>query len=238
MAMETILLADDVELFLELEKTFFRREGFNLLVARTGKEALELVVDQRPDLVLMDLYMPQMNGDEACRWIKDDPELARIPVIMVTQAGRPDDLERCRAAGCDDILLKPINRHKFITTAHKYLQITDRTAPRVPARLRVHYGPDPQQLLDQYSVNLSTGGMFLECQDPLPVDTPLTLELCLHSESIRIQCKARVAWVNHPEMIKKPHLPPGMGLQFVNLSLENMHVLREFIKQQCLKPDW
>jgi len=235
---DKILLADDVELFLELERTFFRREKVEILVARTGLEAYEITLDKRPNLVLMDLYMPEMNGDEACRRIKANPEISSTPVVIVTQGGREDDQLRCREAGCDDILLKPINRHHFVATARKFLNLVDRSAPRIVAQLKIHFGIEPQMLLTDYSVNISTGGVFLRTKNLLPADTPLLLEFFLPNLASRIQCQGRVAWVNTPKNAKKPQLPPGMGIQFLDLSLEYMYAIREFIKQQCLAPQW
>lgn len=233
-----ILLADDVELFLELEKTLFRRENFVLLVARNGQEAFDLIASQRPDLVFMDLYMPVMNGDICCRRVKDDPDLCRTPIVMVTQGGREEDLNRCRQAGCDEILLKPINRHQFVETARRLLTIAAREAQRVGARLEVRYGTDQQHVLNNYSVNISTGGLFLETDDPLPVDTPLSLEFTLPGRELPICCKGRVAWVNHPVLLHKPEMASGMGIQFIGLSLDDMYSIRDFIKQECLKPSW
>lgn len=233
-----ILLADDVELFLELEKTLFRRENFVLLVARNGQEAFELITSQRPDLVFMDLYMPIMDGDVCCRRVKDDPGLRATPIVMVTQGGRDEDLTRCRQAGCDDILLKPINRHLFVETARRLLAVTARREQRVVARLEVRYGTDQQQLLSNYSVNISTGGVFLETGDPLPVETPLSLQFALPNRTAPICCQGRVAWVNHPVLLHKPDLAPGMGIQFIGLSLDDMYAIRDFIKQECLQPSW
>ncbi len=238
MAEDRVLLADDVELFLELEKTFFRRENVELLVARTGQQAYELTLAERPKLVMMDLYMPEMDGDEVCRRIRATPEIARTPVVIVTQGGRDADQQRCRDAGCDDILLKPINRHLFVATARKFLSLPDRIAPRVMARLQIHFGADPKILLTDYSVNISTGGVFLETDQPLPVDTPLSLEFTLPNLTSPVCCQGRVAWVNAAVEAKKPQLPTGMGVQFLDLSLEIMYAIREFIKQQCLRPHW
>ncbi len=238
MAEDKILLADDVELFLELEKTFFRRENVELLVARTGLQAFDLTLAEHPKLVMMDLYMPEMDGDEVCRRIRATPEIAKTPVIIVTQGGRDSDLQRCREAGCDDILLKPINRHLFVATARKFLSVVDRSTPRVMAQLQVHFGVNPQVLLTDYSVNLSTGGVFLKTDNPLPLDTPLSLEFSLPDLTSPIRCQGRVAWVNAAENASKPLLPPGMGVQFLDLSLEFMYAIREFIKQQCLMPNW
>ena len=234
-----ILLADDVELFLELEKTFFRREGFELLVARTGQEALEKTALARPDLIFMDLFMPAMDVDEACRLLKADPRLDVIPVVMVTQGGREEELERCRQAGCDAIVLKPINRHHFLATARQFLAITDRGTPRVRARLQIHHGPEFRQPLANYSVNISTGGVFLETEQVLPPDTALALEFELPTRPPRtVRCQGRVAWANRPDEILNPRLPAGMGLQFLDLSLNDLEAVREFIKAQCLLPSW
>jgi len=235
---DKILLADDVELFLELEKTFFRREQVEILVARTGAQAYRITLEQRPRLVLMDLYMPEMDGDEACRRIKDTPEIAHTPVVIVTQGGREEDQRRCRLAGCDDILFKPINRHLFVATARKFLGVVDRSMPRVPARLKVHFGLETRTLLTDYTVNLSTGGIFLNTAHLLPVDTPLILEFTIPVLDSSVHCQGRVAWVNTREHAKKPQLPSGMGVQFLNLSREYLFAIQEYIKQQCLSPQW
>jgi len=233
-----ILLADDVQLFLELEKTLFRREQFDLLTAGDGHQAFDLIAAERPDLVFMDLYMPGLNGDECCRQVKDDPELRSTPVVIVTQGGHEEELARCRQAGCDDILLKPINRHLFVDTARRLLAVAARDAQRVRARLEVRYGPDLRHLLCNYSVNISTGGLFLETGDPLPADTPLDLEFTLPSRQTAIRCSGRVAWVNHPVLLHKPEMAAGMGVQFVDLRLDDLHAIRDFITQESLTPSW
>lgn len=233
-----VLLADDVELFLELEKSFFRRAGVTLLVARSGQETVELVRSERPHLVFMDLFMPGMNGDAACRVIKDDPLLRKTPVVMVTHGGREEDLDRCRLAGCDEIVLKPINRHQFLETARRFLAIAARTAPRIKAKLQVRYGLHEEHLLSNYSLNISTGGLFLETSEPLQEDAPLVLEFVLPDRKDPIRCRGRVAWVNSPLNPVKPQLPPGMGIQFLDLLLADMQAIREFMRSEGLSPDW
>jgi uncharacterized protein (TIGR02266 family) len=229
MSKKKILLVDDVELFRALERTFFRREEFDLIEAKTGQQALDLALSEQPDLILMDLYMPEMDGDEACRRLKARPETAAIPVIMVTQAGRDAELARCQAAGCDDVVLKPINRAQFLEVSRRHLELVERVAERYPAKLEVCYGATADQKLTDFSVNISTGGLFLETTHPLPPDTPLTLQINLPNRSGPLRCSARVAWVNEPENPLKAALPPGVGLQFVDLSLEDMHQLRDFL---------
>ncbi len=92
--------------------------------------------------------------------------------------------------------------------------------------------------MTDYSVNMSTGGVFIEAVKILPVDAPLIVEFTLPINSKIITCKARVAWVNEPAAPVKPALPPGMGLQFLDLSPENIHAIRNFLKKFDLEPAW
>jgi len=159
---------------------------------------------------------------------------------MVTQGANDEDFERCWQVGCDDIITKPINRNYFLAVARRHLNIQLRKFPRYEARLRVQFqsGNDPDKVLSDYSVNLSTGGVFIETSEPLPVDTPLNIEFILPVDNSVITCTGRVAWLNHPEAIKNPNLPAGMGLQFMNMSMDDMDAIRQYIKNQALTPDW
>ena len=238
MERKRIVLADDVELFLMLEKTFFNREEFDLITARNGREALEAIRKTKPDLVFLDLFMPEMNGDECCGAVKNDEAYRHIPIIIVTTAGREEDLERCRSAGCDDIVHKPINRHDFLAAVRRLLKVAERGAQRFSAQLRVHYGASSHDLLSDYSIDLSTGGLFLATDHPLPADTPLKMEFLLPTSETAIHCNARVAWVNDAKQLKKATLPIGMGVQFLDLSLADMDAIRKYIKNVNLEPDW
>jgi uncharacterized protein (TIGR02266 family) len=213
-----ILLVDDVQLFLEREKSFFNREQFTLLLARSGLEAIGIVREERPDLVFMDLHMKEMDGDKCCHIIKSDGELSRIPIIIVTDGVDEEEFERSWSSGCDDIIVKPINRLYFQAITKKYLHIQVRKTPRHIARLRVRFGHDQENLLTDYAINVSTGGVFIETDTTLPVDTILAVEFILPQNVDTIRCNARVAWLNRPEQIVNPNLPIGMGLQFVNIS--------------------
>ncbi|MEJ2202125.1 MAG: response regulator [Desulfuromonadaceae bacterium] len=237
-ARNKVLLADDVELFLELEKSFFQREDVQILVARSGLQAYQTCLSEHPALVLMDLYMPGMDGDEACRLIKGNAEIAHIPVVIVTQGGQSEDLERCYAAGCDDVLLKPINRHLLVMTARKFLGSAGPDRSQALAKLKIRYGLNSATLLTDYSINLSEGGMFLEMENPLSVNTALNLELLLPSLDEPICCRGRVAWRHFSDQDTESRLPAGMGVQFLDLPNEYVYALREFIRRRCLLPQW
>jgi len=232
---QTILLADDVNFFLTLEKSFLQREEIDILTAANGRQAYDLTVLHRPDVILLDLYMPEMNGDECCQLLKNDPELSKIPVIMVTTAGKEEEQEKCRLAGCDDIMLKPIHRRIFLETVRRYLKVVERAAPRMPVRMQVMHGN--QKRLADYTVNLSTGGLFLETNHPLTQDEPLSLEFNLPGKEGPVTCRGLVAWVNSEESPCNPNLPPGMGIKFVDLDLENLHQIRAFLQNGAADPE-
>jgi uncharacterized protein (TIGR02266 family) len=233
-----ILLADATLFFIGNEKSFLLRDNFELRTAHTGTEVLEIVASSCPDIAFLDLNMPEMSGDECCRRIKTDANLKHIPVVMVTEGVREEDLERCRQAGCDDVILKPINSDKFITIAKKNLNIQVRALPRYVARMRVNFGLDAGQLLSEYTLNLSTGGVFLETLNLMAAGTPLAVEFVLPHRNIPISCKACVAWVNHPARVKNPDLPAGMGIQFLDLSTESIEAIRSYIHEENLSPLW
>lgn len=217
-----VLLVDDVELFIELEKTFFRREQFRILTAVSGEEALILAEREKPDLVFLDLYLSGINGDEVCRRLKASEATADIPIIMVVQQGSDEDLAACRAACCDDILYKPVRRDDFLRASREQLTLTERIAPRIESRVLVNYGLRAEKLLQQYTVNIGLGGLFLATEALLSIDTWLTLQIELPDGLTPLSCRGRVAWLNHPDWVKKPQLPYGMGIQFVDISEEQV----------------
>ena len=233
-----VLLADDVELFLELERTFLQREDIELIVAHDGEEALEKARRERPDLILLDLYMPGLDGPEVCRAIKGDTNLRATPVLMVTSGGREDERRNCQGAGCDGILTKPINRHNFLAAVRGHLQIVEREAHRVPARMLVRYDRAGGQILTDYTVNLSTGGVFIETSHTFAEGEDLIASFVLPERIAELRCRARVAWVNVPGRLIKPLLPPGIGVQFLDLPDSERAEILAFVKQRLLTPLW
>ena len=233
-----VLLADDVELFLELEKTFLQREDIELIVARDGQEALDTARRERPDLILLDLYMPALDGPDVCRAIKGDADLRATPVLMVTSGGREDERQNCQEAGCDGILTKPINRHAFLAAVRGHLHLIEREAHRVPARMLVRYDKAGGQILTDYTVNLSTGGVFIETSHSFALGEELIVSFVLPERVEELRCHARVAWVNVPEHLLKPLLPPGIGVQFLDLSGSERCEILAFVKKKLLSPLW
>lgn len=104
-----ILIADDEEMNLVLLEDFLSPLGHRVLKARNGRESLEQIESKRPDLVLLDIIMPEMDGHEVCRRVKENPELRDIPIVMVTALEGTGEMVKALEYGADDFLKKPIN---------------------------------------------------------------------------------------------------------------------------------
>lgn len=112
-----------------------------------------------------------------------------------------------------------------------------RLEDRVAARVTVQLFQENRVLLTEYSVNLSVGGIFLEAEKLLAEGTRLVLHFEL-PDSRHFHCQARVAWVNNPQSLLCQDLPPGMGIQFIDLQPEDMESLREFVKKKLILAAW
>ncbi|XWX04668.1 response regulator [Aggregatilineales bacterium SYSU G02658] len=106
--MTKILLIEDNEMNLDMLTRRLERRGFEILVAVDGAQGIEVVKQEMPDLILMDMSLPVMDGWEATRRLKADPKLRHIPIIALTAHAIAGDRERCLAAGCDEYESKPV----------------------------------------------------------------------------------------------------------------------------------
>ena len=118
--MKTILIVEDVELNRDLLVQLLEDE-YRLVLANDGAAALERVAQERPDLILMDLSLPRMDGWEATRRLKADQSLSKIPVIVLSAHAMRGDEERARASGCDDFLTKPIDERLLYEKLARHL---------------------------------------------------------------------------------------------------------------------
>jgi len=117
-----ILIADDVEVVLKLEEVLLKRTGCEIIRAKTGTEALRKIQEEKPRIALIDIFMPEMNGDAVCKFVKSNPELKDVRIIMVTSRGDKENEERCRRAGCDYFLTKPLHHTEFLEAVKRFLE--------------------------------------------------------------------------------------------------------------------
>ena len=118
----TVLIVEDNELNMKLVRDLLEAHGYATIEARNGTEALALARAHHPDLVLMDIQLPEVSGLEVTKWLKDDEDLCDIPVIAVTAFAMKGDEERIRQGGCEAYLSKPISIGLFIDTVRRFVE--------------------------------------------------------------------------------------------------------------------
>jgi len=118
-----ILVVDDNQQNLELIQAYLDDFECETLAAHDGIEALEMIAQRQPDLVLLDVMMPKMSGFEVCRRLKSNPETQTIPIIMVTALNEFGDIERGIDSGTDDFVSKPVNRLELLTRVRTMLKL-------------------------------------------------------------------------------------------------------------------
>src|ERR1700716_1055103 len=118
---KTVLIVEDNELNMKLFHDLLEAHGYDTLQTKDGMEALKLARLHRPDLILMDIQLPEVSGLEVTKWIKEDDELRSIPIIAVTAFAMKGDEEKIREGGCEAYISKPISVGKFIETIRHFL---------------------------------------------------------------------------------------------------------------------
>ncbi len=115
MTRKKILLVDDAETILMMERMILNKAGYELITAKNGEDAVSKAAAERPDLILMDVVMPKMNGFEACKQIRANEATKTIPIIMVTTRGEAESVESGFESGCDEYVTKPINGLEIVS---------------------------------------------------------------------------------------------------------------------------
>ena len=121
--MPVVLVVDDNQQNLELLQAYLEDVDCETIAAHDGLEALEIISERAPDLILLDVMMPKMSGFEVCKRIKNDPKISDIPVIMVTALNEFGDIERGIDSGTDDFLSKPVNKLELLTRVKTMLKL-------------------------------------------------------------------------------------------------------------------
>jgi CheY-like chemotaxis protein len=116
-----VLLVEDNPVNLELFQDLIELEGYEVLSANTGHEAIEIAKREVPDIILMDIQLPEMDGWEATKILKKTPETREIPIIALTAHAMEGDREKALDLGCDSYISKPINTRTFISDIKKVL---------------------------------------------------------------------------------------------------------------------
>jgi CheY-like chemotaxis protein len=130
---KTVLLVEDDADNQAIYSVILKHHGYAVLQARDGELGVRMARDHRPDLILMDLTMPLIDGLQATRILKADPSTMRIPIVALTAHGLPEDRQAAHDAGCISFLAKPVEPRRVAAEVGRILGIAEEAAPRAPA---------------------------------------------------------------------------------------------------------
>ena len=116
-----VLIVEDNDLNMKLFNDLLEAHGYHTLQTKDGVEALALARQHRPDLILMDIQLPEVSGLEVTKWIKEDDDLRTIPIIAVTAFAMKGDEEKIRDGGCEAYIAKPISVTSFLRTVERFM---------------------------------------------------------------------------------------------------------------------
>ena len=121
MSGKQILVVEDIEMNRKVVRIVLKAKGYEVLEAADADEALAILQTGLPDLILMDIALPGISGEDLTRQIKADPEWCHVPIIALTAAAMKGEREQFRDAGCDDYISKPVDTHALVDLVERYL---------------------------------------------------------------------------------------------------------------------
>jgi len=227
-----ILIVDDAKYFLKQGESFLKRSVCKIFTAGDGVEGLKAVMTERPHIVIMDLKMPNMSGAECCQIIKSHPEYKDLPIIMMANTWDKDAEDKCRLAGCDDFLFKPIKKADFFRTLRKHVHIVERAGHRVPCEGKVVYTFNnfrgEGKVLD-----ISEEGMFINSVYSLDVGAKVDALFKLSPLGDPLKaCGKVVRVVSTPDDPSIMRL--GMGVKFLETPSEVRRSITKYMSQRTL----
>ena len=119
---KSVLIVEDNELNMKLFHDLLEAQGYDIFQTRDGNRALDMAREHMPDLILMDIQLPEVSGLEVTKWIKEDDNLKSIPVVAVTAFAMKGDEEKIRVGGCEAYIAKPISVQQFLDTVKRFLE--------------------------------------------------------------------------------------------------------------------
>ncbi len=226
-----ILLVDDVDFFRDVMCDYFKRTPATIITACSGEEALNVAMRECPDLIYMDVGMPDMNGIETCQKIKNHPSLKKIPVLLIFTPDRDATIKDVEASGCDGYLAKPFGREEFLNLGHRHLFNIERRERRVPCQMTVDFVINGKSYQGR-GIDISMHGIYVEFRDEIPPNKRVKASFLLPTiSSEKIEVSGRIAWVNQGFPRQNMSLAQGFGIEFQSIDMASVDIVKAFLEK-------
>jgi CheY-like chemotaxis protein len=223
-----LLIVDDVELFIQLQIAHLGHKRFDIHTASSGSMGLEAARALKPDLILLDLLMPDMTGDKVCRILKGDPETSSIPVVIVSSGTREHSRSIIELSGCDGLLFKPVRRDLLLAVVENLLKTNTRLFKRVDVSIPCTVTLDEKKHSGIIHC-LSSTGAFVEIRHPVIRGDLLELKFSLSETDSPVKVRAgAVVW--HGSL--RENRPAGAGVEFLTISAESRNKIEELVRSR------
>ena len=222
--MKNVLIVDDLAPYIEKEKTILQRADFKIFTATSGQEAIEIHTAEKMDLILADIDMPGMNGDEMCRVIRSRESLRKVSIILVC-LGRKSDVDRCLSSGANDYITKPIDPRLLIGKVTQFLNIPERKHLRVLTKVSFT-GKIKSESFFGTTQDISISGILLETDRVLAKGDVITCSFFI-PDADRIEVLGEIMRVS-----KTTGSLNHYGVRFGDLSLSVKSAIESFIRKR------
>ncbi len=230
----TVLIADDSDTFIMYLSTILNRMNFHPIPVPDGEKALKITKKMKPDIVMLDIDMPKMNGKEVLRSIIEDKQTSSIPVIMLTVKGDFNTVDECRKLKCSGFVSKPVEPSRLYNVINECIGDSDikrRKFVRISYDEKILLSHDGVSSLHD-AVNLSEGGMF--CQGNMPIllseGSELSVDLPLNDDD-RLHLRGSVIYTRgvYGYAVKGG---PGIAIEFKYVTDKDTKKLRDYVKEK------
>jgi len=230
----TLLVVDNSASHRFYVGTMLRRLEYAVHGVASAEDAIQLMADISPSLVITDFALPSMNGIDLIAKMKQDNRLKAVPAIMLNADEEPGLREQCMNAGCVAYFKKPIDIGELYTTIQTVLESSPRHTVRIETAFKVMVGDrnGPEGAMRQeIMTELSDGGLYIRTVTPDPVNTILPLTLFIEDRVLNVTAVVLYASQNTRSQDKSP----GMGMKFVTINEKDRIFIRDYIKKQISK---
>jgi twitching motility two-component system response regulator PilH len=229
-----VVIIDGNAAHLYYTSMLLQRLEYNIHTAKAAEDVIELIDTAHPALVLTEIALAGMDGVEALKTIKRNPQTHAIPVMVLTSSKDPAVKAACLQEGCTNFFQKPVDHDALYAAIQKATESRPRQYIRLHTHLNVIVGDDKASehfAVNDYVTALSEQGMFISTSRPKPVGVQVPITLLLENEKIKIEGMVLYSFTRDEGPLKTP----GMGIKFVRIKDEDQALIKSFIRKEITK---
>lgn len=228
-----VLLVEDNPELLNREQSFLSRRGWEILTAPNGIEAIKLATEEKPHIIILDIYIPKVDGLEVLKWIHSQSFLSTSKVIALVPAAHKEDNRKVKQIGCDELLTKPVSREALLGAIINVSSVKVRAEPRAQLKILVN-GYRRGERFDGRSLNIGAGGIYLRTEKRFPPGSEAELFFTLPGTDKKIRAQGRLLRV---EKLSNGKGSFGLAFQFTSLEKIEKEEIRKAVAKKEKKKE-